>query len=479
MFKKLLDFGYKRTVLEAILFCIFFYLVGMVVALSMGALEFFLFGGHKFKHVISGGRLIAIVEVWILSYLIINAKRLYKDPISLLLMILASALCLVPSIGSWILIGALTTLSPRPLAQNTNNRMASTLFRSAVILIPVGFLVYDFMFIGVVPAIGIESAKTLLYRAKNPDASKRWNEINDAKNAFVKVRFKKTQENALRGYEFAMACAKYEKYYNAKNLLDEININDLDPNRREKARIIRSYIQEILDRPDGSLGYYASEIDRGYANVNERSARFAKEAGNNEAAAEFYMNALETIGGNTTLTSFDLVEVFKKLKQYKNAIYLIDEALKGPVSEVGLKKYNAQRQELILAGPGSAEDGKYFERYEKFKDYREQYREAKKIKPESDPKAAEEATLRVLQKAPTIVDQVRTRIYLAHIYQLTGQYDKALEEIRWLKDGNLEKVNDRMVKYLDGYEWEINRYRNGKDKEPDPVKEEINRLIGQ
>ncbi len=480
MFKSLLDFGYKRNKLQALGFCIVFFAVGVAIAIAMGALEYFLFSGHKFRHVITGGQFIVLIEIWIVSYLIINAKHLYKNPVAILLMSLATVLCFFASIISWLLIGILTTLSPLPQAQKNNNRIAAILFRSVVILIPLGFLVYDFMFIGVIPAIGIETARTVSYMIKHPEAVQRRDEIASAVNAYSKVRFNKSKETADKGYKFAITLAKYNRYYDAMNVLGEIPVQFLNAKEQNIVKQLKDKIQQILDRPNLMLITWAGEIDRGYSYENDTSGMYAVKAGDYRSAAESYQRSFETIGGNNMMTGFDLVEVFKNLKQYKNAIYVIDQILEEHLTnEYGTNKLESKKQELISLGLGSAEDGKYWERYEKFKTYRTKYRAVRKLDPSKNPPDEIIAELlRTIEIAPTIVDVVRTRAYLAHIYVEAGQYDKALGEIGWLRQ-NLAKVNGRLLKDLDGYEWMINRKKAGTENSPDPVQVEIKQLISQ
>ena len=478
MLKALFNFGYKRSKLEALGFCIVFFAVGSAIAIAMGALEYFLFSGHKYRHVISGGRFIAIIEIWILSYLIINAKRLYKSPTALLLMVLSTAVCIFSSILSWVLLGVLTTLSPPSADSKSDGRMAALLFRSVAILVPAGFLVYDFFFVGMIPAIGIDSARTVSYIVKHPDAITRRDEIAAVQGAYSKVRFAKTKETALKGYEFAVVCAKYGRYYDTQHLLEEINLNDLDPTRRNIAERLKANIQKITDRPTDTLMTFAGGVDIGYSNENSTSGLYARKAGDFKSAAEYFKKSFETIGGNQLMTGFDLVDTLKETRQYQDALYVIDQMISDvSMSPAGLENMNTKKNEILGLGPGAPDDGHYHERYEKFKAYKSRYQAVRKLDPSKIPPDEIITQLLQLQEiTPTIVDLVKTRAYLAHIYVEAKQYDKALGEIAWLKE-NLAKANDRLVKYLPWYEDMIVRKKNGTENSPDPVKEEISRLV--
>ena len=477
MFKSLLNFAYKRNKLEALGFCITFFAMGSVIAIAIGALEYFLFSGHKYRHLISGGKFVLIIELWVLSYLLINAKRLYKNPAALLLMGFSTVLCIFSSILSWVFVGILSTFSPLPCDNKKDNRIAVGLFRSIAILIPLGFLVYDCMFIGVIPAIGIDSARTLSYIAKHPEALKRRDEIEAVKNAYVPVRFKNTRETALRGYEFSMVCAKYGRYYDAEHLLSEIHKNDLDPKRKDKAERIHSLVLQYTSRFKYPLDYFSSQISGGYCTDNSRAGGYSAKAGDYAGAAVRYENSFETIGCNRMMDGFDLVDVFKQQGQYKDAIYVIDQIIEDEITnETGIRNMQIKRQEIAVLGEGGPADGHYHERYEKFKVYRAQFKTASKIDAKSNPAKAEEELLKAVNMSVTIVDVVRTRMLLAHVYEVSGQYERALSEIQWLKQ-NLGRVNDRMISGLDWNEWVIKQRMKGGDTKTDPITEEVQKIL--
>lgn len=478
MFKCLLDFGYKRDKLQALGFCIAFLTVGLVFALSMGAVEYFLFSGHKFKHVISGGQFVALVEVWIVSYLVINAKRLHGNLLALTLMATATFLCLIGIIVAVIPVGILTTLSPafQPDGKSIN-QLPAKLFKIVVVLIPASLLIFDFMFIGIIPAIGIESAKTISYMAKHPEAVQRRDEIASALNAYRKVQFNRTAETALKGYHFATVLAKHKRFFDSKNVLDGLDPSFLDSQKQGKVEKLKFKLQQYSNRQKMPLDYFSEQIDRGYCTENERAGSDRKRGGDYANAAESYKNVFETMGCDRAMVGFDLITTFEQLKQYKDATYLIDQMIAEMVkNENSIKDLETKKQVFVTLSSGSRADEHYKERYEKFKDYRDQFLKAKKIDAKTDPNKAEETLLLALQMAPTIVDVVRTRLLLANIYDKSDRYDKALAEIQWLRQ-NMGKVNDRIVDSLDWNEWVITQRKLGGDVQSDPLAEEIQRII--
>jgi tetratricopeptide (TPR) repeat protein len=473
-FRRILDFGHKRSVLGAFGFCLIFYFFGMAVAFAVGLLEHFLFTGHKFKHIISGGRFIALLELWIVCYLIINAKRLYKDWSSILMMAIGTVLCIFGSIFYLLPVGV---LAAKGRSETSGAGKATTAFRSIAILIPVGLIVYESIFIGVIPAIGIESVRSMSQIAKNPEIVGQRNEVANAASSYSKVRFNDPKAAAIKGYEFVVVLIKHRRLYDSKNVLEEIDPIYLDDEKRSNVEKLRGLAEKYSNRTKNSLHHFASEIDRGYCTDSDRSASLAQRSGQYADAADKYARVFETLGCERMMAAFDLVEVFKQLKQPKNANYLVGEIKSALITnEHGIKKLNTMLQEISAISKVDPNDGKYQERYEKFKAYKSRYLSAKQIDPKTQPDQAETEFKAALEIAPTIVDVIRTRLMLANTYYESAQYEKALTEIEWLK-ANLAKANDRMVDSLDWNEWQIEQSKIGADPNVDPIVAEAQKIL--
>lgn len=473
-FGRILDFGQKRSVLGAFGFCLVFYIFGMAVAFAVGLLEHFLFTGHKFRHLISGGRFIALLELWIVCYLIINAKRLYKDWLSILMMGLGTVLCIFGSIFYLLPVGI---LAAKGRSETSGAGKAATTFRSIVVLIPLALIVYESVFIGVIPAIGIESARSLSQIAKNPALVGQRNELANVVSAYSKVRFKDPKAAAEKGYDFVVVLIKNRRLYDSKNVLEEIDPSYLDDEKRIQVEKLRRLTEKYSNRSKQSLHYIADQIDRGYCTQNERSGSSYQRMGRYAEASENYARIFETLGCDRMMAAYDLIEVFRNLRQRKNAEYLIGE-IKPVLStnEHGIKKLNSMIQEISMIGEGDPSDGKYQERHEQFKVYKSRYLNAKKIDPKAQPDQTEAEFKAALEIAPTIVDVIRTRLMLASTYYESAQYDKALTEVEWLK-ANLAQANDRMVASLDWNEWQIKQRKIGADPYADPIVAEAQQIL--
>ena len=91
MFRRLTDFGYQRTLVEALGFYLVYLILGIVVAAMLGALSGPLTGNSGFEGGLLVGTIFAIVACPVLSFAILYKKGLLRHVGFLLVALLSVA----------------------------------------------------------------------------------------------------------------------------------------------------------------------------------------------------------------------------------------------------------------------------------------------------------------------------------------------------------------------------------------------------
>lgn len=252
--------------------------------------------------------------------------------------------------------------------------------------------------------------------------------------------------------------------YAAKNMFDKMDFELLNSESRTIALELRKEVEIKLKIPNWSIKGFSQESDYGYCNVEESLGNSYRRSGNYKEAAEHYKKAFESFCYSRMTMGFSLIDTFEALKQYKDAIFVADEIIsQGIVSQKGIENLTARKNVLQKLDQENSSMAIYQEEYQKFKNYKNQYLKAKSISAKENPELAEKELRKAIEIAPREVDEVRVHTYLLYVFDVSGQYDRALEEVEWLKQ-NMAKLNDRLVDGLDSYIWLINQHKLNKLK---------------
>lgn len=121
MFNKLFDFSYVRTSIQAIGFYIAYFLIIVVLAMVIGGIYGALSTSseNSFNIGIKIGAYVAIINVIILSFLILNSKKLFT-PLNLILALVSVGLAYFGgALLGLIIVAYFTTLGQKPAVSTT------------------------------------------------------------------------------------------------------------------------------------------------------------------------------------------------------------------------------------------------------------------------------------------------------------------------------------------------------------------------